>query len=107
MLSKSRCLSWTLAILLIRTAQALEVTPNSPCSPFCMDRAANDPWQDGSSQTMSFDLICEDWEFEGPNSTVKGRKWKDCLECEETSKAIDAATRQNEVYWLLCASSPP
>lgn len=106
MLWKSRCLSWTLTILLIRMAQALQVTPNSPCSSFCIDDVASTPMEDDSSEIWRSDIICEDWELEGPKSTVRGRKWKDCLDCEKSSKAIDVATGQNEVYWLLGGSSP-
>lgn len=56
-----------------------------------------------ASSTQEWDLICNDYELDGPNQTVHGRKWKDCLTCESTSTATDSNARENDVYWFLCA----
>lgn len=107
MLSASRAISWALAILLISAAQALEVTPNSPCSPFCLNNIQDNPKDYDVSFTIAPDVICEDWELDGPNATVKGRKWVDCLNCEKTSTIVDKRSLENDVYWFLCAFPPP
>ena len=49
------------------------------------------------------DTICDDWEFEGPNSTIRGRQWKNRLLCEQTSTAIDRKSNESDLYWFLCA----
>lgn len=93
------------SVLLLRLIHAVEVTPNSPCSYLCDNNLGNnnDPSADDASFTISSDVVCNDDEYEGPNSTVAGRKFKDCLICELNSTATDKKTNQNEAYWVLCA----
>ena len=91
-----------IVLLLISAVRTIEVTPNSPCSPFCLNNIASNPSEDRSSLTLSANVPCDDWEIVGPSRTVRGRQWFDCLNCEKTSDAIDIGTRQNDVYWLLC-----
>ena len=94
------------ALLLIRLIYAVEVTPNSECSSLCDNNISNesDPGADSNSFTLARDVVCNDYEYDGPNSTVPGRKFKDCLTCELNSTATDSKTNQNEAYWVLCAS---
>ena len=94
-------------LLLIRVARPLEVTPNSPCSPLCLNNIQDKQNDRIASYTLADNVPCDDWEIVGPNSTVRGRKWKDCLSCQTTSDAIDSGARENDVYWLLCAWHSP
>lgn len=93
------------SLLLLRLIYAVEVTPNSDCSSLCDNNISNgaDQGDDAISFTLGTDVVCYDEEYDGPNSTVAGRKFKDCLTCELSSTATDAKTRQNEAYWVLCA----
>lgn len=95
----------TSLLLLLRLIQAVEVTPNSKCSSLCDNNIANgaDPGDDANSFTVASDVVCGDDQYDGPNSTAAGRKFKDCLNCELNSTATDAKTKQNEAYWVLCA----
>lgn len=102
MQSRSCRLPWLL-VLFIAVAHALEVTPNSPCASLCLNNIQDNPNNGDASWTVAPDTVCDDWEFEGPDSTVRGRKWKECLLCEQTSTAIDKESNENEVYWFLCA----
>lgn len=92
------------SLLLLRLIHAVEVTPNSPCSSLCDNDISNesDPGSDSASFTIAKNVVCNDYEYDGPNSTVPGRKFKDCLTCELNSTATDSKTNQNEAYWVLC-----
>lgn len=94
------------SLLLLRLSRAVEVTPNSPCSSLCDNSISNDsdPGDDANSFTVGKNVVCNDYEYDGPNSTAPGRKFKDCLNCELNSTATDSKTNQNEAYWVLCAS---
>lgn len=99
---------WCFAVLLttwFRLSLEIEVTPNSECSSLCDDNIDNtsDPGDKLNSSTQTKDAVCSDYEFDGPNSTVRGRKFKDCMTCELQSTAIDSKSNENEVYWVLCA----
>lgn len=95
-----------ISLLLLCLVHAIEVTPNSECSSLCDNNISNDsdPGDDANSFTLGRDVVCNDYEYDGPNSTVAGRKFKNCLTCELNSTATDAKTHQNEAYWVLCAS---
>lgn len=102
--SRSCRLPWLL-LFLITAAHTIEVTPNSPCASLCLNNIQDNPSNNLASFTVAANTVCDDWEFEGPNSTVKGRKWKECMLCEQTSTAVDEKTHENELYWFLCAFS--
>lgn len=91
------------SLLLLRLSRAVEVTPNSPCSSLCDNSISNDsdPGDDANSFTVGKNVVCNDYEYDGPNSTAPGRKFKDCLNCELNSTATDSKTNQNEAYWVL------
>lgn len=82
----------------------LEVTPNSGCSSLCDAKIAKgaDPSDSRITKTSSSDLVCNDYEYDGSNSTEVGRRLKDCLSCELNSTATDAKSNENDVYWALC-----
>lgn len=94
-----------LLLFFVTAARALEVTPNSPCASLCLNDNQANPNNGNNSWTIATDTVCDDWELAGPTSTIKGRKWKDCLGCEKDSTATDAESNENEVYWFLCAFS--
>lgn len=93
---------------LFHTASALEVTPSSPCSNFCIDRSSADPSDALSSATFTKDLSCLDSDYNGDNSTAIGRKFRTCVACEQTSgaraKGLEGEGNENDVYWFLCES---
>lgn len=86
-------------------ALAVEVTPSSKCSSLCLNNIQDNPALKEPSSTQEWDLVCDDRELDGPNSTVRGRRWKDCLTCQTTSTERDSRTNENDVYWFLCAFS--
>lgn len=89
---------------LLCLVHSLEVTPNSKCFSFCAsDISSNSNIADRIySWTIGSDVVCEDYKLAGPNSTVEGRKWKECLTCELASTAVDPPSNENELYWVLC-----
>lgn len=86
------------------------MTQKSKCSSLCIDNVKADPDDGRASTTNTSMLICKDWELDGPNSTVTGRKWNDCLSCESSSNATDQnlsrGNQENDVYWFLCELYP-
>lgn len=94
----------TPSLFLFRLVHSIEVTPNSKCFSVCAnDISGNVNIADPiNSWTAGSNVVCEDYELAGPNSTVKGRKWKECLTCELNSTAVDLPSRENELYWVLC-----
>ena len=91
-----------LSIYLPHIVDAIEVTPNSDCASFCITDTRLDPSLTLSSSTQTGDVVCNDWELDGPNSTQKGRTFHDCLQCESNSTAVDKVSEENDVYWFLC-----
>ncbi|KAF2474031.1 uncharacterized protein BDR25DRAFT_340660 [Lindgomyces ingoldianus] len=80
---------------------AVEVTADSPCSNFCINSPGLNISDIASSQTFSGDLSCLDSDYNGDNSTAIGRKFRSCVSCEQTSKAVDTIYEENDVYWFL------
>lgn len=91
-----------LSFYILNSVHGVEVTPNSDCASFCLPSPNLDPSLDLSSTTQTRDLVCNDWELDGPNSTRVGRLFHDCLQCESNSTAVDKSTKENDVYWFLC-----
>ena len=96
------CLFSIASVLLIRPSLTIEVTPNSHCSSLCLNEPTSNPEFDNSSLTLTNGVVCSDAEYVGFAQTPPGRKWNDCLSCEQNSAATDAKTKQNDLYWLLC-----
>lgn len=97
------CLTTSL-LSLLRLVHSIEVTPNSKCFSLCANEiGSEDNIADGKhSWTVGNNVVCEDDQLAGPNSTVRGRKWKECLTCELASTAVDSPSNENELYWVLC-----
>lgn len=73
---------------------ALQVTPNSPCSQFCLDRS--DP---NSYETRGDEIVCDDDDFK---RKAAGQKFQRCLACLQ-----DSAFKQGDESdqdWFLCKS---
>lgn len=97
------CLTSSLLSLLC-LVYSIEVTPNSKCFSLCAnDISGSSKIADGKySWTIGSNVVCEDGQLAGPGSTVPGRKWKECLNCELASTAVDSPSNENELYWVLC-----
>lgn len=85
---------------LFNCGYALEVAADSKCAPLCVDQPTSNVSDIYSSGTAFGDLVCNDWELSGPNSTGIGKKWVDCLSCTSQSTKVDYEA--NDVYWFLC-----
>lgn len=83
---------------------AIEVAPNSPCSQSCIDFPNGNISDTAASHTTEKDVVCNDWEYTGENSTIVGQKFKACNNCEQYSPAIDFSSSENDLYWFLCES---
>ncbi|KAF4962243.1 hypothetical protein FSARC_9668 [Fusarium sarcochroum] len=71
-------MSLFLSLFFLALATALQVTPNSPCSQFCLDRSDHD-----SNETRGNQIVCNDDDFKTNN---KGQKFQRCLACLQDSK---------------------
>ena len=92
-----------LLLALIPVGLTVEVTPDSPCSNFCINRPGLNISDIASSNTFSGDLSCLDIDYNGENSTAIGRKFRSCVSCEQSSNTFDAnEDNENDVYWFLC-----
>ena len=80
----------------------LEVAPDSNCSFFCMTQPNLNSSDPNSSYTHTDDLVCNDWELSGPNSTEAGRKFLNCISCESLGSHYDPTTGESDIDWFLC-----
>lgn len=94
-----------LSLLLLHTPfiLALQVSPNSPCAPVCLDDPNDDASDSNALNTTGADITCIDKDY---NTTAKGQRFVSCLNCLQTSTASDSG--QNDQDWYLCMykSSP-
>ncbi|KAE9970531.1 hypothetical protein EG328_006183 [Venturia inaequalis] len=86
---------------IFHTIYAVEVAPNSPCSQSCIDFPNGNISDTAASHTTEKDVVCNDWEYTGENSTTVGQKFKACNNCEQYSPAIDSSGGENDLYWFL------
>lgn len=91
---------------LISYSDAFCVNKNSTCLDLCQGDRPFDLNSDYSRDTFPWDIVCDDWELVGPNSTISGRKFRSCLTCESTSSIYDPSTNIGDVYWMLCRAKP-
>ncbi|KAH6652121.1 hypothetical protein BKA67DRAFT_497576, partial [Truncatella angustata] len=75
---------------------ALQVTPNSPCSSFCVDSKGLDISDPNSSNTANDDITCYDKEF---SSTLAGQKFQRCMSCLQDSSFIQGS--ESDQSWFL------
>ncbi|KAL2266300.1 hypothetical protein VTJ83DRAFT_5652 [Remersonia thermophila] len=88
----------TLLFALWTTCQlssALQVTPNSPCAPVCMDSPGLDVSDPNSSTTKTSDIPCVDSDYSSP----VGAKFKDCMTCLQSSTFSQGS--ESDVMWFL------
>ncbi|KAF2821851.1 hypothetical protein CC86DRAFT_397284 [Ophiobolus disseminans] len=92
----------TILLYLSSFSSALEVSPNSPCTPKCIDDPskgnASDP---AASLTFSRDLFCYDWEIIGDNRTHNGTKFKECQNCMKSSGYAWSMAIERDTTWFL------
>lgn len=91
-------LSTVMALAVLgRSAVALQVTPNSPCSSFCIDSKDLDFSDPNSSTTTNDDITCYDKEF---SSTLAGQKFQRCMSCLQDSSFSQGT--ESDQSWFLC-----
>lgn len=78
---------------------ALEVTPGSSCASTCLDSTTGDAFDPAASTTNTSDIVCYDVDY---YSTTAGVKFKDCLECLQTSTDVNGS--ESDVSWFICKS---
>lgn len=86
-----------LAALLGPGVTGLQVTPNSPCSSFCLDSDDLDFSDPKSSNTLNQDITCYDSEY---TTSPAGEKFQKCATCLQNSKF--AQGDENDQAWFLC-----
>ncbi|ROW02622.1 hypothetical protein VSDG_01620 [Cytospora chrysosperma] len=86
------------AFSLVSSSSALQVTPGSSCSSVCLDSETGNALDPAASTTNASDIACYDVDY---YSTTVGVKFKNCLECLQTSK--NASESESDVSWFLCA----
>ena len=95
-----------ISLSLLNLVVSLEVAPSSECAQRCMNDPNADFTDPIASSTQPADVVCNDWELGGANSSNRGRKWKDCVTCESTSAAHGETTAdETDTYWFLCEFS--
>ena len=77
---------------------AVEVAPNSPCAPLCIDKPEGNVSDWAASTTLPSDLTCDDALY---SNTTTGQKWVNCLKCESSSDFWDIASNENDAFWFL------
>lgn len=77
---------------------AVEVAPNSPCAPLCIDKPGGNVSDWAASTTLPSDLTCDDALY---SNTTTGQKWVNCLKCESSSGFWDIASNENDAFWFL------
>ncbi|KAK9770421.1 putative LPXTG-domain-containing protein [Seiridium cardinale] len=75
---------------------ALQVSPGSTCANICLDNPESDPLNASSSSTTVADIACNDDDYQ---SSSTGIKFKNCLECLQTSTNVSGT--ENDVSWFL------
>ncbi|KAH6892079.1 hypothetical protein B0T10DRAFT_284344 [Thelonectria olida] len=80
-----------LILLLPHGATSLHVSPNSPCTSFCLDSADSN-----STTTTGDDIVCLDDSF---NSKAQGQKFQRCLACLADSDYVSGD--ENDQDWYL------
>lgn len=82
---------------LVLSASALQVTPNSPCSSFCVDSSDLNFADPNSSNTKNKDIVCYDSEYQ---SSPAGSKFQQCLGCLQNSTYTQGG--ESDQLWFLC-----
>ncbi|KND93539.1 hypothetical protein TOPH_01708 [Tolypocladium ophioglossoides CBS 100239] len=80
-----------------RAVWALKVTPGSRCAASCLDSPTGNPFKASDSTTKSTDVSCKDLDY---STTDTGIKFRECLECLQTSKKVDK--EESDLKWYIC-----
>ncbi|KAL2130886.1 hypothetical protein VTI74DRAFT_5816 [Chaetomium olivicolor] len=78
-----------------RISSALQVTPNSPCSPACRDSLDLDASDPNSSNTRNSDITCQDAAY----ASAAGTKFRNCMTCLQTSTFSQGT--ESDTMWFL------
>ncbi|ROW06009.1 hypothetical protein VMCG_04657 [Cytospora schulzeri] len=81
---------------LISSSTALQVTPGSSCASVCLDSEAGNALDPAASTTNTSDIACYDVDY---YSTPVGVKFKNCLECLQTSNNVSET--ESDVSWFI------
>ena len=84
-------------ICLAHFAAALQVSPNSPCTSFCIDAPDLDKSDPDSSNTEGKDITCSDNDF---TSKPEGQKFQRCLACLQDSPY--SWGDESDQQWFIC-----
>ncbi|KAK9770428.1 hypothetical protein AB5N19_11457 [Seiridium cardinale] len=82
--------------MLIRSAKALQVAPNSPCASSCVDSSDLDISDPNSSSTVNDDITCYDKDYA---SSAAGLKFERCMSCLQDSSYSQGA--ESDQAWFL------
>jgi len=92
----------TIGLLLagfIARGLALQVTPDSPCAPLCIDKSDLDKSDPGASNTKGKDITCKDSDY---LSKPAGQKFQKCMTCLQESKYSKGS--ETDQQWFFCKS---
>lgn len=96
--SRLRCSTAVLLGLFWTCVNALEVSPDSPCSSKCIDQDNGNPSWRNQSLTFNPMLPCYNWQYSGDNSTAAGLKFQTCQECQLRSGYRTTFTDEGTSY---------
>jgi hypothetical protein len=88
-------------LLAVFVAQGLglQVAPDSPCAPLCIDEDDLNKADPKSSNTLGKDITCDDSDY---LTKPEGQKFQKCMTClEDSTYSKDGETDQQ---WFLCKS---
>lgn len=102
MATRSALVALVVAVLFVfQLAAAVQVSPNSPCSSFCIDSPDLDESDPESSNTEGKDITCSDDDFK---SKPEGQKFQRCLACLQDSSYSDGT--ESDQHWFFCKPLP-
>ncbi|KAF7542618.1 hypothetical protein G7Z17_g11420 [Cylindrodendrum hubeiense] len=94
--ASSLALFLSLVFLLSPIATALQVTPNSPCTSFCLASSGLDRSDPSASSTDPDEIVCSDDDY---LSQTEGKKFQSCLTCLQDSDF--SRGDENDQDWFL------
>lgn len=84
-------------VSLVHLTTALQVSPDSPCSSFCIDAPDLDESDPESSNTVGKEITCNDDDF---TSKPAGQKFQRCLACLQDSAYTWGD--ESDQQWFIC-----
>jgi hypothetical protein len=98
----------TLVVLSLLSALSitLEVSPDSPCGPQCIDDpTTGDLSMHNASSAFGKDMPCYDWQIVGNDATQVGQKFKKCNNCLRDSNTEYRIALERDTNWFRCKYS--